>query len=100
MPAGLFATVDVADIPDFYPAVQQGQVRPDPDGNVWILPSTSKDAKEGLLYDVVNRSGAIVKRVQLPKGRTLVGFGANHTIYMNNVISPTRAAIEKAEVAR
>ena len=95
-----FATVDVADIPDFYPAVRQGQVRADPDGNLWILPATSTTAKDGLLYDVVSRSGAIVERVQLPKGRTLVGFGANHTIFMNNVMSPTRAAIERAEVVR
>jgi hypothetical protein len=89
------------ELPDFYPPVRQGQVRADPDGNVWILPSTSTAAAGGgLLYDVVNREGAIVERVQLPKGRTLVGFGPNGTIYMHNVRSPVLASIERAQVAR
>lgn len=100
MPNRPFVTVDVADLPDYYPAVRQGQVRADPQGNVWILPSTSLAAKGGLLYDVVNRNGEVFERVQLPAGRTLVGFSKNGSIYMNNVKSPTRAAIERADVIR
>lgn len=100
MPNRPFVTVDVADLPDYYPAVRQGQVRADPQGNVWILPSTSTAAKGGLLYDVVNRNGEVVERVQLPSGRTLVGFSKDGAIYMNNVKSPTRSVIERAEVVR
>ncbi len=95
-----FTTVDATDLPDYYPPVRQGQVRADPDGHVWILPSTSAAAKGGLLYDVVNRKGEITERVQLPPGRTLVGFGQNGTIYMHNVKSPKSGAIERAEVVR
>ena len=95
-----FVTVDVADLPDYYPAVRAGQVRADPAGRVWILPSTSAAAKGGLLYDVVNRQGDIVERVQLPPGRTLVGFGLGGAIYMHHVKSPKSAAIERAEVLR
>ena len=40
MPSCPFVTVDVADLPDYYLAVRQGQVRADAQGNVWILPST------------------------------------------------------------
>lgn len=95
------AVVDAKDLPDFYPPVRQGQVRADLDGKVWILPSTAITAPNGgLVYDVVNREGAIVERVQLPKGRTLVGFGHDNTIYMHNVMSTTNAAIERAQVAR
>lgn len=96
-----FMTVDAKELPDFYPPVRQGQVRADRDGHIWILPSTAAGAAvSGLRYDVVNREGVIVERVQLPKGRTLVGFGPNGTIYMHNVKSPARAAIERAQVAR
>lgn len=95
------AVIEPNELPDFYPPVRQGQVRADSDGKVWILPSTSiAGATGGLVYDVVNREGIIVERVQLPKGRTLVGFGPSDVIYMHNVMSPRSAAIERAQVAR
>ena len=93
--------VDIADLPDYYPPVRQGQVRADFEGNVWILPSTTNDAKDGgLLYDVVNREGTIVERVQLPKDRALVGFGPNGVIYLNWVRAPGKSTLERATVAR
>ena len=64
----------------------------------WI--EADKDARAGLLYDVVNRKGELVERVQLPKDRTLVGFGSNGDIYMQHVHSPTRASLERASVLR
>ena len=98
MPSRPFVTVDIADLPDFYPAVCQGQVRADAQGNVWTVSNTSTAAKGGLLCDIVNPNGESFERVQLPPGRTLVGFSKNGSIYMNNVKSPTRAAIERADV--
>ena len=93
--------VEASEIPDFYPPVRSGQVRADLDGRVWILPGTSKDAKDGgLLYDVVDRQGQIVERVQLPKDRTLVGFGPNGTVYLNWVRAPGKATLERATIAR
>lgn len=101
MPRKPFITVEAKELPDFYPAVRQGQVRADREGNVWILPSTSAAASGGgLIYDVVNRQGEIKERVQLPKGRSLVGFGRNGVIYLGNVISATRSAVERAELLR
>jgi hypothetical protein len=93
--------VDPSDLPDVFPPVRAGQVRADPEGRVWILPSTSRDAKEGgLLYDVVDRAGRIVERVQLPKDRVLVGFGPNGLLYLNWVRAPRKATLERATVAR
>jgi len=100
MPTTPFTTVEPKDMPDFYPPVRQGQVRADPQGNVWILPSTAVDASAGLTFDVVNRKGEIVERVQLPKGRALVGFSRSGGVFMANVISPTKAAIERADIVR
>ena len=89
------------EIPDFYPPVRAGQVRADFEGRVWILPSTSiAGATGGLVYDVVNREGVIVERVQLPKDRSLVGFGPKGTIYMHYVKTPLVAAIERAHIVR
>ena len=36
-----------------------------------------------LNYDVVNRKGELVERVQLPPGRTIVGFGPKGAIYLS-----------------
>ena len=72
------------DLPDYYPPIRPGaQIHVDLDGNLWILPSTSSQAVGGLLYDVVNRDGQIIERVQLPAGRALQGFGRGGAIYMS-----------------
>jgi hypothetical protein len=45
-----------------------------PDGRLWVqtpLPHTDK----GSSYDVLDGSGALVARVRLPAGETVVGFG-------------------------
>lgn len=100
-PQAPIMTVEPKEIPDFYPPVRAGQVRSDFEGHIWILPSTSvAGATGGLVYDVVDREGVIVERVQLPKDRTLVGFGPKGTIYMHYVKTPLVAAIERAQIAR
>ena len=35
-----------------------------------------------LVYDVVNRKGELVYRVQVPPGRQIVGFGPNSVVYL------------------
>ena len=101
-----FLTVDPDSMPDFYPPIRVGQTRSDAEGNVWILPSTSNlSTKEapGLVYDVVNRKGAIVERVRLPTGRTLAGFGPNGAVYLiflGRAADGQRPRIEKGRIAR
>jgi hypothetical protein len=36
----------------------------------------------GPVYDVVNLKGELVERVQVPKDRTIVGFGAGGVVYL------------------
>jgi hypothetical protein len=100
MPPMPFLTVDAEDMWDFYPPVRPGQVKVDREGNIWILPSTSSAAGAGLVFDVVNRSGALVERVQLPSGRNLIGFGPGQTVYMIYAPSPQRILLERAQVVR
>jgi hypothetical protein len=73
---------DAEELPDYYPPIRLGQVKSDPEGNVWILPTTSVLADGGLIYDVVNRQGEVVERVKLPAGRRLLAVGAGGVVYM------------------
>jgi hypothetical protein len=79
--------VDVSIVPDsefpqFWPPIQPGSVLADREAHVWILPTTSTNVANGLTYDVVNRSGEIIERVQLPKDHVLVGFGPHDVVYL------------------
>ncbi|HKS05777.1 MAG TPA: hypothetical protein VJR92_05650 [Gemmatimonadaceae bacterium] len=77
------AFVPLNEIPDYYPPIRTGSVFADRDGNVWILPYTSaKSQNKGLVYDVVNKDGVLIERVELPEGRSIAGFGRGGVIYM------------------
>jgi hypothetical protein len=80
-------TVDLSIVPDsefpqFWPPIQPGSVLADLDAHLWILPTTSTNVANGLTYDVVNRTGEIIERVQLPKDHVLVGFGPHDVVYL------------------
>jgi len=76
------SVVSESEFPSFWPPIEAGSVLSDLDGHVWILPMTSTNAANGFTYDVVNRKGEIIERVQLPKGYVLVGFGPRNMVYM------------------
>lgn len=71
-----------SEFPQFWPPVEPGSVLADLDGHLWILPAISTNVANGLTYDVVNRNGEIIERVQLPKDHVLVGFGPHDVVYM------------------
>jgi hypothetical protein len=72
-------------------------VKSDLDNHLWILPSTSLNAASGLTYDVVNRDGKIVERVQLPRNRALAGFGPGGMIYTTHTVGDV-TTLERAQV--
>lgn len=71
-----------SEIPDYYPPTRLGTMKVDFDGNLWIPPTTSRDARGGLLYDVVNRKGEVIERVQLPLGRVIAAFVPNGRVVL------------------
>jgi hypothetical protein len=105
-----FDPVDASYLPDYFPPIRAGSTLADKDGNLWILPTTSTLAAQmsamipanmrgqipagmlpagmaapeaaGLAYDVVNRKGELVHRVQIPAGRSIAGFGTNGVVYL------------------
>jgi hypothetical protein len=81
MPAMTF--VNASELPDYRPAFGAGAARADLEGNLWIRTSATRTgAIAGPIYDVVNRAGALVDRVQVPAGRSIVGFGKGGVVYM------------------
>jgi hypothetical protein len=75
--------VSASELPDYRPAFGQGAARADEDGNVWIRTSATRTGGvAGAIYDVINSQGGLVDRVQLPAGRTIVGFGKGGVVYM------------------
>ena len=72
--------VEPSELPDYAPAFSAGAVRADADGNLWIR--TSLVVNGGSVYDIVNGTGALVDRVQVPAGRVIAGFGPGGVVYM------------------
>jgi hypothetical protein len=66
-------------LPDYLPAFQPGYSRADRVGRIWMR--SMLDARDGIIYDVLDGTGKSTGHVQLPKGRYLVGVGAG-TVYM------------------
>jgi len=60
--------------------------RADADNRLWIRPKppvgAQRGASAGPIYDIVDRTGALVDRVQLPAGRTLAGFGRAGVVFL------------------
>ena len=71
----------LSDIPDYRPPFTTNAVRPDADGNLWIR-TTHREASAGTVYDVVNRAGKVIDRVQLQPGRSVLGFGPGGIVYV------------------
>jgi hypothetical protein len=75
------AIVPMEQWPDYKPPFSAGSVRSDGDGDLWIRINLMHPVAGGAIYDIVNRKGELVDRIQLPVGHTLVGFGAGHIVY-------------------
>ena len=74
--------VSPSELPDYRPAFNAGALKADLDGNLWIRTSTTRaGAIAGPIYDVVNRKGEVTDRIQVPSGRTIVGFGKGGVVY-------------------
>jgi len=75
--------VPASDLPDYKPPFFANSVRADAQGNLWIRTIPTSKVAGGPVYDVVNRKGELVDRVQVPVDRTIIGFGADGTVYLS-----------------
>jgi hypothetical protein len=76
--------VSPSELPDYRPAFMQNSLKADVDGNLWIRTTATRPGSVGggPVYDVVDRKGEVVDRLQVPAGRTIVGFGKGGVVYM------------------
>jgi hypothetical protein len=76
--------ITASELPDYRPAFVQGAARADLDGNLWIRTSAVRTGGvAGPIYDVINRKGELVDRLQIPAGRQIIGFGRGGVVYMS-----------------
>jgi hypothetical protein len=73
-----------SELPDYRPPIASGgSARADLEGNLWIRTVPARRIPGGPVYDVVDRQGEMVARLQLPQGYTLVGFGRGKVVYLS-----------------
>ena len=68
------------ELPDYKPAFLPGSTRVDAEGNLWVRTTQNVDARP--VYNIINRKGELVDRLQLPANRVLVGFGEGGAVYL------------------
>lgn len=85
------------ELPDYKPPFFAGSVRADTEGNVWVRTIPTAAIAGGPVYDVINRKGELVDRVQIPANRTIAGFGPNGAVFLINR-DGTTATLERATV--
>ena len=91
---------DLKDLPDYYPAIRLNATMPDLDGNLWILPTSSAQSKQGeLVYDVVNVKGDF-HRVRVPLGRSIAGFGKGGVVYLQSGDRATGFYLERTRLPK
>ena len=73
--------VSPSELPDYKPAFGVGSVRADMDDRLWIRTIPTR-ASTGVTYDIVDRSGKLVDRVQVPANATIAGFGKGGIVYV------------------
>ena len=74
--------VSPSELPDYKPVFSTGSVRADMDDRIWVRTIPTKASTAGAIYDVIDRSGKLVDRVQVPVNATIAGFGKGGVVYV------------------
>jgi hypothetical protein len=89
------ARPDARDLPDYVPPFAERAVTADVDDNIWVQTSQMIDSRP--VYAVINRRGELIDRVQLPRHRTIAGFGPG-VIYMAVAETAGKVRLERARL--
>ena len=74
--------VPISELPDYKPVFGNGSVRADMDGRLWVRTIPTKPTPGGAIYDVIDKDGKLVDRIQVPAGTTIAGFGKGGIVYL------------------
>lgn len=81
-PAFQMNFVSPSELPDYKPAFFAGSTKADTEGNLWVRTIPTKKVDGGPVYDVINRKGELIDRVQVPLNTTIAGFGSDGTVFL------------------
>jgi hypothetical protein len=81
-PQSQMSFVSPSELPDYKPPFFANSVRADAEGNIWVRTIPTRKIPGGPVYDVINRDGKLVDRVQIPMNRTIIGFGPGGAVYL------------------
>ena len=74
--------VPISELPDYKPVFGQLAVRSDMDGQIWVRTIPTRPTTGGAIYEVIDNTGKLVDRVQIPVGTTIAGFGKGRVVYL------------------
>ena len=74
--------IPVDRIPERLPPFTRGAVHADADGHLWIRTLPQPAPYDAMIYDIVDRNGALIDRVRVPSDKRIVGFGPNGTVFL------------------
>lgn len=74
--------VNASELPDYKPVFSPSSVRADMDGRIWVRTIPTKPTPGGAIYDIIDRSGKLVDRVQVPAQTTIAGFGIGGIVFL------------------
>jgi hypothetical protein len=74
--------VPISELPDYKPVFGNGSVRADMDGRLWVRTIPTKPTPGGAIYDVIDKEGKLVDKIQVPAGTTIAGFGKGGIVYL------------------
>ncbi len=72
----------VNQLADYRPPFAAGGVRADADNHVWIRTLAGLPTEQGVVYDIIDRTGQIVARIRVRLGQVVVGFGPGNRVYL------------------
>jgi hypothetical protein len=74
--------VDPDELPDYQPVFASGAVRADAEGHLWVRTIPPAPLSGGAIYDVLDRDGRLVDRVQVPRGTAIAGFAPKGVVFL------------------
>jgi hypothetical protein len=74
--------VEPEELPDYQPVFENGGVRADADGRLWVRTIPPRPLAGGAIYDVIDRKGLLIDHVQVPRNSAIAGFGPAGAVYL------------------
>jgi len=78
-----YVTLDPSLLPDYATPFAAHESRCDLQGNVWARTTPNGFARGPVTYDVINRDGTLIDRVQIPGGTSLLAVGSG-VVYLSS----------------